>query len=218
MIVAGLSLLAALGAAGASLGANDAKAEAFWAHFVRVSEVHGGDNANLLLITLDANGDGRPEIFLAQSEKCGNGGCPWYVYSPTTTPAILRYLGEAGFHSSGYRFENRTITSCWHMSAAECAWEQQKFRGYRMTRPRGRTCGRGPGAADPQWCKKELEAIRAWQHDSAPPLYWTTMPAPEGWPFADKLAWHRKWHGKSEPASDGEVPTFKDLFVIKAGQ
>ncbi len=43
----------------------------------------GLTSTQVLRIDLDLNGDGRPEVLLANSEKCGNGGCPWNIYSPT---------------------------------------------------------------------------------------------------------------------------------------
>jgi len=182
--------------------------EPFWTHFGRVTESGSGE---LILIQLDANGDGRPEIFMAPKWTCGNGGCGWRVYSPTPDRRVLRYLGEAGFHMAGYRLSARTLTHCWHMSAGECAWGQYEFHRYRMRQLPGRSCP----ASDPDagWCEKELAAIREWQRDRAPEPMWGTFSDED--PGVRRLKWVYR---KLVPVDQTDVPDFDELVVANSGR
>jgi len=83
------------------VGSSTVRTQPFWEHVSQVSNGPTSPGSQLLLLRLDVNADGRPEIFLALSEECGNGGCPWIVYSPTERPNRGRYLGAAAFSPGG---------------------------------------------------------------------------------------------------------------------
>jgi hypothetical protein len=158
--------LAALFAASAPSGA-----QPFWEHFLGVSEWMARPDSHLLLFRLDANGDGLSEVFIAPEEKCGNGGCPWFVYSPLPQSRTFRYLGDAAFSVGGFRFERGVITLCWHISAAECMWGQYRFQGDDMTQLPGRICR--TTAEGTSWCDAELDAIQEWQRHPPDLLFGT---------------------------------------------
>ena len=176
--------------------------EPFWDHFLRVADAGGG---RLLLILLDVNGDGRKEIFLAPSETCGNGGCIWHVYSPTPGLNQVRYLGEAGFSPSGYRFtrSTHTLTDCWHMSAADCTLREDRFQSGEMTHLGLGTCR----SADAD-CQAELARIARWQREEAPPLL--SADVPESGELG-KLEWHQTRGSTAIPATG--APDFNVLVV-----
>jgi hypothetical protein len=177
-------------------------AEPFWNHFLGVADAGSG---RLLLILLDADGDGRKEIFLAPSETCGNGGCAWYVYSPTPVPNQVRYLGEAGFSPGGYRFtrSTHTISACWHMSAADCALGEYRFQNGRMTRVSLGTC-----RSEDAGCQADLARTGRWQKEEAPPLL--SADVPESGEMG-KLAWHQARGSTASPATG--MPDFNALVV-----
>jgi hypothetical protein len=194
------------------VGAPVVRTQPFWEHVSQVSNGPTFPGSQLLLLRLDVNADGRPEIFLALSEECGNGGCSWVVYSPTEGPNRVRYLGQAGFSTGGYRFAAGALSYCWHMSASECGWGQYLFHGYRMEHRQGRTCKWDTGQ-DTSWCDAELDAIRRWQ-GQAPEVLVATVPDPDS--VGPKAL---QWTGRdSKPVSRERIPQLDALIVEVAPQ
>jgi hypothetical protein len=134
-------------------------------HFAKVSELAPFDT-RLYMMLLDITEDGADELFVAHEQKCGNGGCPWSVYSPVARGEVV-YLGEVAFSASGFLFRRstRTLTYCWHMSAAECSLGGYRIDGSALEPLPGLTCDSTVAA-----CQRELEQIRRWQDRFAPPL------------------------------------------------
>jgi hypothetical protein len=180
-----------------------------WDHFLEVADVYGG---RLLLILLDADGDGRQEIFLAPSTTCGNGGCGWYVYSPTPVLNQVRYLGQAAFSPGAFRFtrSTHTIRSCWHMSAADCELGEYRFdRGTMSQRSLG-TC-RSTSAA----CELEFKQIAEWQRAERPLLLFADLPESSD---LERLEWSQS----GEPIAGVKVPDFNvpdfNVLVLVPGR
>jgi len=181
--------------------------EMFWDHFVNVTDVGPGA---LLLILLDVDGDGRKEIFLAPTTTCGNGGCAWAVYSPSSTPNRVRYLGQAGFSPGGFRLTPGThaLTSCWHMSAADCELGEHRIENGRMSFRKLGTCR----SADTS-CDTELKRIAAWQAEHDVPVLSAEVNETID---LDSLKWLRRQAPGAATASD--LPDFKNLVVVKIGR
>jgi hypothetical protein len=177
-------------------------AEPLLDHFTRTSEIMlGGDRAAAVyMVLLDTTGDGRDEIFLSHEQKCGTGGCPWNIYSPTG-PGVVTYLGEAGFAAGGFRYipRSRSLVVCWHMSAEECSLGRYSFSGGQMRQHPGRSC-----PAREVWCEKELQRIRAWQAKHAPPFLSSRLPGTGG-----RLRWTAR-----AASSAGRVPAVEALVVV----
>jgi hypothetical protein len=173
----------------------------FWDHFENVADVGSG---RLLLILLDVDGDARKEIFLAPSGTCGNGGCAWYVYSPTGVPNQVRYLGEADFSSGSFRLDrpSHTLTSCWRMSAAECVLTEYRVQGGTMSHRKMGAC-RTEDAA----CAAELTRIARWQRTEAPPVWSAAVPESID---LRRLEWSQSG---MVTAGDNGVPPFNSLTI-----
>jgi len=45
-------------------------------------------------VDFDLNGDGKPEQFIPNEFLCGNGGCPWLVYSPQMRCVIGKIMAN----------------------------------------------------------------------------------------------------------------------------
>ena len=179
-------------------------------HFARVSELLYLPETYLLFFSLDVNGDGQPEMFVAQSGSCGNGGCGWHVYTPSQSPGRVKYLGAVGLHAEGFRFQDGVLTTSWHMSASEWAWGQYRFHGDTIDQLPGRSCG-GKDGADPAWCESELDAIRKWR-PRAPKVMFGKLP-PEATQQRRSLVWTTR---SGEPVPTSEAPTLEGLTVETA--
>ncbi len=71
------------------------------------------DGRALKSIAIDLNGDSKPEKLVPNEFLCGNGGCPWIVYSPT----VKRVIGKL--------FANRilVLTTVTHgYNVLKCSW------------------------------------------------------------------------------------------------
>ncbi len=71
------------------------------------------DGRALKSIAIDLNGDDKPEKLVPNEFLCGNGGCPWVVYSPT----LKRVIGKL--------FANRILvlaTTIHGYHVLKCSW------------------------------------------------------------------------------------------------
>jgi hypothetical protein len=171
-------------------------------HFLNKADVNGG---RLLLILLDADGDGRQEIFLASSTTCGNGGCVWQVYSPTSVPNQTRYLGEAAFSVAGFRFTRsaHTLRYCWHMSATECELGEYRFARGTMSAHRLGSCGSTSAR-----CEAELKQITEWQQQEHPQMLSAVVPE-------DGSLERLEWSQAGVPVSSAAVPSLDAALVVQ---
>lgn len=177
---------------------------AFWDHLAQSTDLVTERGARLLLLLLDVNGDRRPEIFIAPASLCGNGGCQWSVYSPTTDPAMVRYLGEAFFPPNGFRVDasSGALAACSHLSAEACSLVQYTFGQGSMTHHDGGECRTADAA-----CASALRAIDAWQAANRAIVLQAVVSADD---VLSGLRWTRA------PDRTAAVPDFDHLRVASA--
>jgi hypothetical protein len=172
-----------------------------WDHFADTIEAPPG---RLVLLLIDLDGDGRKEIFLAPGTTCGNGGCGWYVYSPTAKPNQVRYLGDTAFSPAGYRVDPGTgaLISCVHISGGSCALSEDRIQAGTLAHRDLGEC-----MSDQPACKAELDRIAQWQNQQRQALYFAEVPASANF---DQL----KWSGRDGVAvSSAEIPNLNRLVV-----
>jgi hypothetical protein len=79
-------------------------------------------------VSVDLNNDKNPEKLVPNEFLCGNGGCPWVVYSPKLNKIIGRLFGNAivilDTSTEGYK----TIRTSWNLGAGETGTAIYKFR------------------------------------------------------------------------------------------
>ncbi len=144
------------------LAAGPGQAMDFWSHFTEESQImwpapgdaEGG--VRLMLIRLDLDRDGRPEIIIGHSGSCGNGGCGWRCYKELGSHR-LSYLGSMGFHPGFFAFSNGVLTTCSHVSAMVCTLGRYTIRDGKIAHRVLGSCG------EDLICEAELARIRRYQ-------------------------------------------------------
>jgi hypothetical protein len=150
----------------------DARSVGFWDHLAASTDLVTERGSRLLMMLIGLNGNGRPDIFIGPASLCGNGGCEWSVYSPTTKPREVRYMGEVVFSSGSFRSDptRHSITFCIHRSAESCDLVE-----FSLTQAGARSRDLGECQSGEPSCEKELDRIRDWQAAHAPRILEATI-------------------------------------------
>jgi hypothetical protein len=79
-------------------------------------------------VSVDLNNDKNPEKLIPNEFLCGNGGCPWLVYSPALNKVIGQLFGNTivilDTATEGYK----TIHTSWRLGAGETGTAVYKFQ------------------------------------------------------------------------------------------
>jgi len=79
-------------------------------------------------VSVDLNDDKSPEKLILNEFLCGNGGCPWLVYSPKLNKVIGRLFGNTivilDTSTEGYK----RIHTSWSLGADKSGSAEYKFR------------------------------------------------------------------------------------------
>ncbi len=94
-----------------------------------VREAFEDDNGKpMKSVSVDLNNDKNPEKLIPNEFLCGNGGCPWLVYSPKRNKVIGHLFGSTiavlDTSNEGYR----SITTRWSLGADQLGTAVYKFR------------------------------------------------------------------------------------------
>ncbi len=189
------------------LAAGPGRAMDFWSHFTEESQImwpapgdaEGG--VRLMLVRLDLDRDGHPEIIIGQSGSCGNGGCGWRCYKELGSHRVS-YLGSMGFHPGFFAFSNGMLTTCSHVSAMECILSQYTIREGRIAHRRLGSCG------EDLVCGPELARIRRYQVRHPAAVLWAEA-------VAKPIVWRR---GKGEVVPIGLIPDFSHMLVVQGAR
>jgi hypothetical protein len=165
-------------------------------HYLATSELLPSLECSILRMQFDVTGDEKAEIFLSNSQMTGNGGGPWVVYSPLAD-GTYRVLDEIGFHGRFFRFDRdkALFVTGGHVSVASTALTSYRVDENGFTPLEGG--GICPGVSPD--CHEELERIRAWQKNDAPPLFFLDLSELQAPP-------PRRWHQKLSSEPDSLVP------------
>lgn len=68
-------------------------------------------------LVLDANADGVPEVFIADTDRGGNAGEPWRLYRRAQEDSY-EVVGTVFFHPLGFKLENLRLETYWRLNAA----------------------------------------------------------------------------------------------------
>jgi hypothetical protein len=145
-----------------------AQAPSVLLHMLEVAQVAPGTR-EVMLIQIDMNGDGRPDLLLGPSERFGNAGGPWHAYVRGDEPLpAFTYVGALEFHPFAYRFspDTRTLSAAWRAGP-----DERRIGRFVIDRNEVRYVG-GPNCELSRLtsaCSVELDAIEKWQA-SAPPV------------------------------------------------
>jgi hypothetical protein len=86
------------------------------------------DGRPMKSVSVNLNNDKHPEKLILNEFLCGNGGCPWLVYSPKLNKVIGRLFGNAivilDTSTEGYK----EIHASWSLGADEIGTAVYKFR------------------------------------------------------------------------------------------
>lgn len=86
------------------------------------------DGRPMKSISVDLNNDKHPEKLILNEFLCGNGGCPWLVYSPKLKKVIGRLFGNTiailDTSTEGYK----RIHTGWSLGAGRSGTAEYKFR------------------------------------------------------------------------------------------
>ncbi len=94
-----------------------------------VREVFDDDDGRpMKSVSVDLNNDKHPEKLILNEFLCGNGGCPWLVYSPKLNKVIGRLFGNTivilDTSTEGYK----RIHTSWSLGADKTGTAIYKFR------------------------------------------------------------------------------------------
>ena len=86
------------------------------------------DGRPMKSVSVDLNNDKHPEKLILHEFLCGNGGCPWLVYSPKLNKVIGRLFGNTivilDTSTGGYK----RIHTSWSLGADKTGTAEYKFR------------------------------------------------------------------------------------------
>lgn len=86
------------------------------------------DGEPMKSVSVDLSNDKKPEKLVPNELLCGNGGCPWLVYSPTLNKVIGRLFGNRIVIQDTATEGYKTIRTTWSLGAGETGAAVYKFR------------------------------------------------------------------------------------------